>query len=80
MPSSAAPPSTSPSPRCTIQIIQQRQAALQQRLFSTNAVRLARAALGVEGCTSALSLIGGVAVEPNLPRGWDAGVTDDDGG
>ena len=79
MPSSAAPTSPS-SPRCAIQTIQQRQAALQQRLFSTNTVRLSRAALGVEGCTSALSLIGGVAVEPNLPRGWDAGVTDDDGG
>ena len=55
---------------------------LQQRLFSnTNNIRIARLAVGVEGCTSVMTLlVEGVTVEPNLPRGWDAGVTDDDGG
>ena len=58
------------------------------RLFSASSLdnnatlRISRAALGVEGCSSALMLLleGGVkSAEPNLPRGWDAGV-DDDGG
>mmetsp|Transcript_21884 Transcript_21884/g.35824 ORF Transcript_21884/g.35824 Transcript_21884/m.35824 type:complete len:87 (-) Transcript_21884:266-526(-) len=59
--------------------IQQRH-ALQQRLFSTNTIKMTRTALGVEGC-SLLLLEGVAAAEPNLPRGWDAGVAvDDDGG
>ena len=54
---------------------------MQQRLFGTNNINMARTALGVEGCSIALSLVlEGVVVEPNLPRGWDAGVEDDDGG
>ena len=67
-------------------IIQQRQtssssASMQQRLFGTNTIRLTRSSLGVEGCSTVLSVINGVVVEPNLPRGWDAGVAvDDDGG
>lgn len=66
--------------------IHQRRQALQQRLFSANCndvnVRVARIAMGVEGCTLAMLLLdGGVAgAEPNLPRGWDAGLMDDDDG
>mmetsp|Transcript_46442 Transcript_46442/g.97600 ORF Transcript_46442/g.97600 Transcript_46442/m.97600 type:complete len:125 (-) Transcript_46442:250-624(-) len=67
---------------------QQQRQALQQRLFSTNNTNVmkntSRIALGVEGCSAALTLLleGGVGMaEPNLPRGWDAGVAvDDDGG
>mmetsp|Transcript_30824 Transcript_30824/g.52645 ORF Transcript_30824/g.52645 Transcript_30824/m.52645 type:complete len:124 (-) Transcript_30824:249-620(-) len=67
---------------------QQQRNALQQRLFSTNNTNVmkntSRIALGVEGCSAALTLLleGGVGMaEPNLPRGWDAGVAvDDDGG
>ena len=54
---------------------------IQQRLFTNNSntVQLARKAICVEGCTTALTLlVEGVNVEPNLPRGWDAGVMDDD--
>ena len=55
---------------------------IQQRLFTNNNnIRIARTALGVEGCTSALTLlVEGIEVEPSIPRGWDAGVDDDDGG
>jgi len=55
---------------------------IQQRLFTNNNnIRIGRTALGVEGCTSALTvLVEGVEVEPSIPRGWDAGVDDDDGG
>eukprot|EP01082_Thalassiosira_pseudonana_P006665 g5945.t1 g5945 contig20:479557-479907(-) len=57
------------------------QTSVQQRLFSADAIRTIRAALCVEGCTVALSAIEGCEYEPNLPRGWDAGVdVDDDGG
>lgn len=81
-------PLTSPSSASTAtqsQIHHQRQsqssAMMQQRLFGTNNINMARTALGVEGCSIALSLVlEGVVVEPNLPRGWDAGVEDDDGG
>ena len=55
---------------------------IQQRLFTNNNnIRIARTAIGVEGCTSALTLlVEGIEVEPSIPRGWDAGVDDDDGG
>ena len=56
---------------------------IQQRLFTNNSntVQLARTAICVEGCTTALTLlVEGVHLEPNLPRGWDAGVMDDDDG
>ena len=56
--------------------------SIQQRLFTNNNnIRIARTALGVEGCTSTLTLlVEGIEVEPSIPRGWDAGVDDDDGG
>ena len=65
-----------------MKIHQTNKTTLQQRLFSnSNNIRIARLAVGVEGCTSVMTLlVEGVTVEPNLPRGWDAGVTDDDGG
>ena len=65
-----------------MKIHQTNNTTLQQRLFSnSNYIRIARLAVGVEGCTSVMTLlVEGVTVEPNLPRGWDAGVTDDDGG
>lgn len=57
-----------------------------QRLFlldsQTPTLRVSRTALGVELCSSALTLFseGGVrSAEPNMLRGWDIGV-DDDGG
>jgi len=55
---------------------------IQKRLLTNNNnIRIARTALGVEGCTSALTLlVEGIEVEPSIPRGWDAGVDDDDGG
>ena len=55
---------------------------IQQRLFTNNNnIRIGRTAIGVEGCTSALTLlVEGIEVEPSIPRGWDAGVDDDDGG
>lgn len=56
--------------------------SIQQRLFTNNNnKRIARTAIGVEGYTSALTLlVEGIEVEPSIPRGWDAGVDDDDGG
>lgn len=65
-----------------MKIHQTNKTTLQQRLFSnSNNIRIARLAVGVEGCASVMTLlVEGVTVEPNLPRGWDAGVTDDDGG
>jgi hypothetical protein len=51
-------------------------------LDSQTTLRVSRTALGVELCSSALSLFveGGVrSAEPNMLRGWDTGV-DDDGG
>lgn len=64
----------------------QRLALLQKRLLSDHdTIRISRSALEVELCNiaSRLLLDGGVVVaaEPNLARGWDAGVdVDDDGG
>ena len=55
---------------------------LQRRLFSVsgNAItQSSRAAIVVEGCSTLLSTLEGNA-DPNLPRGWDAGVMDDDDG
>ncbi len=53
---------------------------LQRRLFSGNAItQSSRAAIAVEGCSTLLSTLEGNA-DPNLPRGWDAGVMDDDDG
>ena len=53
---------------------------LQRRLFSGNAItQSSRAAIVVEGCSTLLSTLEG-NVDPNLPRGWDAGVMDDDDG
>lgn len=53
---------------------------LQRRLFSGNAItQSSRAAIVVEGCSTLLSTLEGNA-DPNLPRGWDAGVMDDDDG
>ncbi|KAL3816164.1 hypothetical protein ACHAXA_001651 [Cyclostephanos tholiformis] len=49
---------------------------------AATALRISRTALGVGGCSHALMLLvdGGISnAEPNIPRGWDAGV-DDDGG
>ena len=61
---------------------QQRQSStsLKQRLFSTSTIRMSRSAFVLEGCTTALNLMG--TAEPNLMRGWDAGVAleEDDGG
>ena len=53
--------------------------ALQRRLLSGNVIQTARAALVVEGCSTILLTWEGIPV-PNMPRGWDAGVDDDDGG
>lgn len=53
---------------------------LQRRLFSGNVItQSSRAAIVVEGCSTLLSTLEGNA-DPNLPRGWDAGVMDDDDG
>lgn len=53
---------------------------LQRRLFSGNTItQSSRAAIVVEGCSTLLSTLEGNA-DPNLPRGWDAGVMDDDDG
>lgn len=53
---------------------------LQRRLFSGNTItQSSRAAIAVEGCSTLLSTLEGNA-DPNLPRGWDAGVMDDDDG
>mmetsp|Transcript_23198 Transcript_23198/g.48182 ORF Transcript_23198/g.48182 Transcript_23198/m.48182 type:complete len:111 (+) Transcript_23198:331-663(+) len=90
-------PSSSTSPKSSLmtmttnsQTLKQRAhqlKSMEQRLFSSNNIvnsnifKSTRAAIGVEGCTSALSLLGTKGAEPNLPRGWDAGVAvDDDGG
>eukprot|EP00578_Thalassiosira_sp_NH16_P022169 CAMPEP_0181104124 /NCGR_PEP_ID=MMETSP1071-20121207/15250_1 /TAXON_ID=35127 /ORGANISM="Thalassiosira sp., Strain NH16" /LENGTH=150 /DNA_ID=CAMNT_0023187281 /DNA_START=58 /DNA_END=509 /DNA_ORIENTATION=- len=74
-------PISQSSPSSTIRIQSRQRHALQQRLFSTSNVRITRTALGVEACSSALALIEGIEAEPNLPRGWDAGIAvDDDGG
>jgi hypothetical protein len=53
--------------------------ALQRRLFSGNVIQTSRAALVVEGCSTFLTTLEGIS-DPNLPRGWDAGVMDDDDG
>ena len=72
--------------RSTIRKIQSQPSisknSMQQRLFTNNNnIRIARTAIGVEGCTSALTLlVEGIEIEPSIPRGWDAGVDDDDGG
>ena len=77
-------PLASASARSPTQSIHQQPSTsmMQQRLFGTNTINMVRTAVGVEGCSIALSLVlEGVVVEPNLPRGWDAGVAvDDDGG
>lgn len=53
--------------------------ALQRRLLSGNVVQTSRAALVVEGSSIVLTTLEGTS-DPNLPRGWDAGVMDDDDG
>lgn len=53
--------------------------ALQRRLLSGNAIQSSRAALVVEGASVVLTTLEGIS-DPNLPRGWDAGVMDDDDG
>jgi hypothetical protein len=60
----------------------QRLARLQKRLLSDHTtVRTARVALGVELCSTVSSILFNAAIDPNLQRGWDAGVdVDDDGG
>jgi hypothetical protein len=52
---------------------------LQRRLFSGNVIQTSRAALVIEGCSTLLTTLDGIS-DPNLPRGWDAGVMDDDDG
>ena len=86
---SSSSQSSSSSSRVTIRGIIGRRPTQQGsgRLFlldsqTATTVRVSRTALGVELCSSALSLIveGGVrSAEPNMLRGWDTGV-DDDGG
>ncbi len=60
----------------------QRLTHLQKRLLSDyDTVRISRVALGVELCSAASSILVDGIADPNLPRGWDAGVdVDDDGG
>ncbi len=53
--------------------------ALQRRLLSGNVIQTSRAALVVEGSSVLLTTLE-AASDPNLPRGWDAGVMDDDDG
>mmetsp|Transcript_62 Transcript_62/g.98 ORF Transcript_62/g.98 Transcript_62/m.98 type:complete len:110 (+) Transcript_62:222-551(+) len=53
--------------------------ALQRRLLSGNVIQTSRAALVVEGSSVVLTTLEGIS-DPNLPRGWDAGVMDDDDG
>ena len=86
---SSSSQSSSSSSRVTIRGIIGRRPTQQGsgRLFlldsqTATTVRVSRTALGVELCSSALSLLveGGVrSAEPNMLRGWDTGV-DDDGG
>ena len=86
---SSSSQSSSSSSRVAIRGIIGRRPAQQGsgRLFlldsqTATTVRVSRTALGVELCSSALSLLveGGVrSAEPNMLRGWDTGV-DDDGG
>lgn len=72
-----------PSYQATLQRTLQTQstgkAALQRRLVSGNVIQSSRAALVVEGSSVLLTTLEGVS-DPNLPRGWDAGVMDDDDG
>ena len=52
---------------------------MQQRLFG-DAVRIGRASVCVEGCSTVISTMNGLAVDSGLDLGWDAGVEDDDDG
>lgn len=63
----------------TIQTKGNGKIALQRRLLSGNVVQTSRAALVVEGSSIVLNTLEGIS-DPNLPRGWDAGVMDDDDG
>ena len=63
----------------TIQTRSTGKIALQRRLLSGNVVQTSRAALVVEGSSIVLTTLEGTS-DPNLPRGWDAGVMDDDDG
>ena len=72
-----------PSFRATVQQTLQTKStgkiALQRRLLSGNVVQTSRAALVVEGSSIVLTTLEANS-DPNMPRGWDAGVMDDDDG
>ena len=63
----------------TIQTRHTGKIALQRRLLSGNVAQTSRAALVVEGSSIVLTTLEGIS-DPNLPRGRDAGVMDDDDG
>ena len=82
-----SPVASQPSVMCTTKSslsMQQRQrvALLQKQLISDyNTVRIARVSFGVELCNAMSAILLDGTADPNLPRGWDAGVdVDDDGG
>ena len=81
-----SPVASQPSFMCakSSSCMQQRQrvALLQKRLISDyNTVRIARVSLAVELCNAMSAILLDGTADPNLPRGWDAGVdVDDDGG
>mmetsp|Transcript_1335 Transcript_1335/g.2187 ORF Transcript_1335/g.2187 Transcript_1335/m.2187 type:complete len:109 (-) Transcript_1335:1529-1855(-) len=63
----------------TLQTKSTGKVALQRRLLSGNVIQTSRAALVVEGASIVLTTLEGI-FDPSLPRGWDAGVMDDDDG
>ena len=58
---------------------QNQRDVMQQRLFG-DAVRIGRASVCVEGCSTVISTMNGLTVDSGLDLGWDAGVEDDDDG